>query len=116
MVHVKIVWVEHDVENMDSSTTATNSSGTSGGATKTNIPALLPNDHSIGYTLSPVSLQSFTPPAGQSKVVKIASSNKNEEHTVIDSAVVISESKNGGISFSTPRVITADPGDGNALT
>ena len=105
---VKIVWVEHDVENMNSTNTATNSSGTSGGATKTNIPALLPNDPSIGYTLSPVSLQSFTPPAGQSKVVNVASSNKNEEHTVIDSAVVISESKNGGISFSTPRVITAD--------
>ena len=69
---------------------------------------------SIGYTLSPVSLQSFTTPAGQSKVVKIASSNKNEEHTVIDSEVVISESKNGGMSFSTPRVITTDPGDGNA--
>ena len=107
---VKIVWVEHDVQSMDSSTTATNSSGTSGGATKTNIPALLPNDHSIGYTLSPVSLQSFTTPAGQPKVVKIGSSNKNEEHTVIDSEVVISESKNGGMSFSTPRVITADPG------
>ena len=106
---VKIVWVEHDVENMNPTNTATNSSGTSGGATKTNIPALLPNDPSIGYTLSPVSFQSFTPPVGQPKVINVASSNKNEEHTVIDSAVVISESKNGGISFSTPRVITADP-------
>ena len=107
--NVKIVWVEHDVESVNSSTTASNSSGTSGGTIKTNMPALLPNDHSTGYILSPVSVQSFIPPDGQSKVVKITSSIKNEEHTVIDSAVAMSESKDGGISFSTPRVIAADP-------
>ena len=106
---VKIVWVEHDVESTDSSTTATNSSGTSGGETKTNIPALLPSDKSIGYALGPVALQSFTPPTGQSIVVSMASSNKNEEATVVDSEVVISESKDGGISFSKPKIITADP-------
>ena len=39
----------------------------------------------------------------------MASSNKNEEATVVDSEVVISESKDGGISFSKPKAITADP-------
>ena len=31
------------------------------------------------------------------------------KHTVVDSEVVISESKDGGISFSKPKAITADP-------
>src|SRR6476620_9277181 len=103
---VKIVWVEQGDQNIDTSTTTTNSNGTSEGVTKTIIPAFLRNDQSIDNALRPISLHSFTTPAGQPKLVDIASSNKNEEHTVADSKVVISESKNGGMTFSTPRDIT----------
>ena len=110
---VKIVWVEEDVK-LDSNSNEIKSGDTNGGISNTkwvdNNPANKQGYKGMGSSaIVPISFENIAQIRTFSPIIRITSIDNPDRSLHSGSAVMLSESTDGGKSFSTPRIVTSDP-------